>query len=144
MEHRWSERAPATIRVLVYQDGVPIALGCTRNLSPQGAFVDLRGLDFQPTKSITVEFLTGPRVSGEQLRLAAMVVHVGTLGVGVMFLNLDAEIAGIVRSLMEQAMSATAASTPPAYFSTADQPGAPAAVVTQPAHGAKWKVAGHI
>lgn len=39
MEHRYSKRVDAQLNVLLYSDGVPVAVGKTRNISAKGVFI---------------------------------------------------------------------------------------------------------
>jgi len=91
MDHRWGKRSDARIAALVYEQGVPIASGMTRNLGKGGVFVEMSPGDCPRTRALELEFLADPATAENRFRLPVLVIHRAGDGVGVMFWRLGAE-----------------------------------------------------
>jgi hypothetical protein len=88
MEHRYATRVPLRINVLIYQQGLPVQVGRTRDLSSEGAFLETAQFQGRLPDCLELEFL--PALEGlERFRLKALVVHRNHAGIGIEFAVLD-------------------------------------------------------
>lgn len=75
MEHRQSKRIPASVKLLVYKRGVPVATGRITDASRQGLFIHTGFDEVSVNQMLEVEFgLSGPPECHHQ-RLEAMVTR---------------------------------------------------------------------
>lgn len=88
MEHRHTTRVPRHINALIYQQGLPVLVGRTRNISSEGAFLETVQLQGPLPDCLELEFLPGME-SVERFRLKALVVHRLPTGIGIEFAWLD-------------------------------------------------------
>jgi hypothetical protein len=74
MEHRYVERTPLRVNVVIYRQGLPVQCGWTRDLSMEGVFVVTSGLSCRRYEPLDLEFLpSGPNT--ERFRLRGTVVR---------------------------------------------------------------------
>jgi hypothetical protein len=95
MEHRYNKRFPLAMEVVIYQDGVPTAVGMTQNLSSGGAYVLMEKGNFRRHAALEVELNTSvdtsrPRIQGE-------VVYCNRHGFGMTFNGVDEEMVAVVK-----------------------------------------------
>ena len=91
MDHRRSKRIDVQLNVLLYDCGVPVALGKTRNISSGGAFVETR---FRPGKEslpVDVEFVASNEKETGHYQATGKVVYSTRDGIGLMFDDFDPE-----------------------------------------------------
>jgi hypothetical protein len=82
MEHRYSSRAPANLKVLIYKRGLPIAIGWLRNVSRHGLFIASEYDNVQTNQPVEIEFL-GDRTDGDShRRCRGMIAHKTMAGFG--------------------------------------------------------------
>jgi hypothetical protein len=84
IEHRWSSRKNINIEVHLYYPPVGMINGKTRNISLEGMFVDLQGVQIQPQARLEICFTAETRGKAIEHRLPAYVVHGSNGGVGLM------------------------------------------------------------
>lgn len=89
MEHRYSQRTHANIKVLLYKRGVPVAIGVAANISRHGVFVRTDYSDIGLHQPIEVEFLGGHGAGTGCHRFKSFVVHQSGLGLGLEIENAD-------------------------------------------------------
>jgi len=84
VEHRWSSRKEINMDVNIYYPPVGMIDGQTRNVSLEGMYVDLKGVNIPPQARLEVCFTTETRGTPTEHRLPAYVVHGNDVGVGLM------------------------------------------------------------
>jgi len=100
MEHRWYRRMPVTFDVLLYRQGVPVALAQTRNLSKQGMLLEAKAVALAQNSVLEVEFTTGRGDDARNHRVSVVVVHGEDDRFGVAFISLRAEVRQAIRLLL--------------------------------------------
>lgn len=90
MEHRWSERKPIEMDVALYYAPVGTIAGKTRDVSLEGMYVQVPGVELPVHAELEVSFTThngggAPR----EHHLPAYVVHGNDSGVGLMLRHVD-------------------------------------------------------
>ncbi len=83
-EHRWSSRKDINIDVNLYYPPVGMINGKTRNISLEGMYVDLKGINIPPQTRLEICFTANCRGKTTEHRLPAFVVHGSEQGVGLM------------------------------------------------------------
>lgn len=101
MEHRWHNRGPAKVDVVLYHHGVPVARGTAQNLSPHGMLIEpaTDGLDLNT--SVELEFSLKERGYIRRYRVGAQVIHQSPGGTGVMFQSHRPEARAAITKLLE-------------------------------------------
>ncbi|TCK17988.1 PilZ domain-containing protein [Thiogranum longum] len=89
MEHRYSKRVDAQLNVLLYSNGVPVAVGKTRNISASGVFVETIYQQQHGNRSMDIEFLPGNGAGTDKYYVKGMIVHSEPDGVGLMIEDFD-------------------------------------------------------
>lgn len=89
MEHRYSKRVDAQLNVLLYRDGVPVAVGKTRNISANGVFVETIYQQQHGNRSMDIEFQPGEDPGTDKYYVKGMIVHRELDGVGLMIEDFD-------------------------------------------------------
>jgi hypothetical protein len=96
MERRFSERRPATQTVLIYDGGVPIAVGRARDISLLGMFVEVHASTITKHRVVELEFtLTDGRV----YRIPGMVARRTAAGLGLILETADPATREAVRAV---------------------------------------------
>ena len=103
MEHRYHRRYPMDAEVLLYRQGLPVAFARLRNLSLEGALVEV-----EPDKTFRrhVPFQLEVRLPGQKgpcPRLRGYVVHVSGERVGFMLETDDAATRRQAAAILERA-----------------------------------------
>jgi len=80
MEHRYSQRTPARLKLLIYKKSLPVALARLQNISRTGLFALTDCCDFAPTQILDIEFLLNTAPAHPRFR--GMVVHRHGHGIG--------------------------------------------------------------
>lgn len=86
MEHRHCKRIPTALRTLIHRQGESYIAGITRNLSPDGAFVEISHAAFAHGSGVEIKFIEGVVCN---LQLRGLTVHTNHIGVGIMFSDFD-------------------------------------------------------
>ncbi len=89
MEHRYSQRIDAQLNVLLYSNGVPVAVGKTRNISASGVFVETIYQPQYGSRSMDIEFLPEESTGTDKYYVKGMIVHSAPDGVGLMIEDFD-------------------------------------------------------
>ena len=84
VEHRWSSRKEINMDVNLYYPPVGMINGKTRNISLEGMFVDLKGIQIPAHARLEICFTAEARGRTIEHRLPAYVVHGNGAGVGLM------------------------------------------------------------
>jgi hypothetical protein len=102
MEHRWSERVPVSLEATLARAGSAAAIGRTRDLSAEGAFLEVQTglMDLRPGTPLMVGLMLPESESPRRVRIPAVVVHRNTQGAGVMFASWDGEPALSIRNVL--------------------------------------------
>ena len=97
MEHRCSVRKPLTCQLLLYNNGLPVQSGVSRDLGLGGVFVEAGSCAWRKNQRLEIELLD----CGEAgMRFPAVVVHQSERGVGLMFDGLSGEQRRALRVLL--------------------------------------------
>lgn len=91
MEHRTHRRIPVKLKLLLYKDGLPVAVGRTRDVSKAGLFVQTDYTDFGPQQSLEVELLSSHWARVGAQRHWAFIAHNAQDGIGLRFDSKHAE-----------------------------------------------------
>jgi hypothetical protein len=84
LEHRWSSRKEINLNVNLYYPPVGMINGTTENISLEGMYVAVNGVDIPPQARLEVCFTAETRGKSIEHRLPAYVVHGGNSGIGLM------------------------------------------------------------
>ncbi len=84
VEHRWSSRKEITLDVNLYYPPVGMINARTRNVSLEGMFVELNGVQIPPQSRLEICFTAENRGKATEHRLPAYVVHQRQGGIGLM------------------------------------------------------------
>jgi hypothetical protein len=84
LEHRWSSRKEINLDVNLYYPPVGMINGTTQNISLEGMYVSVNGVDIPPQARLEVCFTSETRGKSIEHRLPAYVVHGGNKGIGLM------------------------------------------------------------
>lgn len=84
IEHRWSIRKDININVSLYYPPVGVINGRTRNVSLEGMFVELSGIQIPKRARLEVLFHSCDAGHTTEHRLPACVVHEHNGGIGLM------------------------------------------------------------
>lgn len=90
MEHRLRQRIQTHLTAVIHNGAPQEIIATVRNLSPDGAFLELVGGECLPSTGLTIDF-TGAALGG--LRLDALVVHATSRGIGVIFKSFSPRLA---------------------------------------------------
>lgn len=85
MEKRCSRRIPVALKLLLYRDGLPVAIGRTRNASKFGLFVKTDYVVTVPSQLMEVELLSKRWGRTDRSRFRALVTHSEQDGLGLQF-----------------------------------------------------------
>ena len=103
MDHRWGQRLQTKYNTLLYEQGVPVASGKTKNLGKGGIFIELSPGACPKSKCVDVEIRVPSGLMKGKYRLPVMIVRRSDEGVGMMFRQLDKDDENLVSSLLSEA-----------------------------------------
>ncbi|MEE9343664.1 MAG: PilZ domain-containing protein [Gammaproteobacteria bacterium] len=83
-EHRWSNRKDLEVDVNLYYPPLGQLCGKTKNISLEGMFIELDGINIPPQSRLEVIFTTEDLEGDAEHRLPAYVVHESDGGIGLM------------------------------------------------------------
>lgn len=92
MEHRLANRHEIETQVRIYLAGIPIGVGQVVEISASGLRIEHTDLNLAVGQILNIEFLDLDGVEGYSSRIRAMVIHVSSDQLGLMFdhdLNVD-------------------------------------------------------
>ena len=103
MEHRSSCRVKSLHRV--YAEKRDVYLGCfyATNMGGGGAFISGRSADISKGDIVTIVGYIPREGKGKPYRMSAMVVHVGTDGIGLMWIESDSIIQSTLADILPAA-----------------------------------------
>lgn len=84
IEHRWSSRKDIKLDVNLYYPPIGMINGCTRNISLEGMYIDIKGVSIPEHARLEVAFSADLNGRHIEHRLPAYVVHQGDNGIGLM------------------------------------------------------------
>ncbi len=82
VDHRWSERQPLRIDVVMQYDALGLISGKTRDISHDGMFVETGIIRLFPNDSLILTFANPLKEDGSLVTVAATVRHAAKDGVG--------------------------------------------------------------
>jgi hypothetical protein len=85
---------------LIYIDGVPVINATIRNIGRDGAYVETRGPVLARGTAVDLELCLRLRGTERRHRLPALVVHIDTDGMGVMFRRLRRQDLNDIETLL--------------------------------------------
>ena len=91
MDHRHSKRIDVELRVMLYNNGVPVAAGKTRNISAGGVFVDTGYRPISGSRRLDIEFVMSDKADTDLYHVKGMAVHSTRAGIGLMIDDFDLE-----------------------------------------------------
>lgn len=106
MERRFGQRTRVISDVVVYNQGLPVAVARARNVSLLGAFVEMEPELLRKHRVIELEFSTGKGALGRYHRIPAMVVRHGERGIGLIFETSDPVTRNTVQELVREQRAA--------------------------------------
>jgi hypothetical protein len=80
MEHRYSERVPAYVKLKIYSGGIPVAIGHVRNVCRDGMFVETDYNGLRHYQKVECEFRLGGEDMPERHRICAHVLRQASSG----------------------------------------------------------------
>jgi hypothetical protein len=85
MEHRWSDRIPSSIEVLLFHNNIPVVTCKAGNISHYGMFVKTGPVRYERNSQLEVEFIFNTKGRKKRFRIPAYVIHQSREGLGLMF-----------------------------------------------------------
>ncbi|HSB94864.1 MAG TPA: PilZ domain-containing protein, partial [Spongiibacteraceae bacterium] len=83
MEHRYGQRMPAYVKVIIHQQGLPVAVGRLRNIGRHGFLVESEYMDVAVNQPLELELLLSDTAADEHILCRVMVMHKAARGFGV-------------------------------------------------------------
>lgn len=101
MEHRYSERAVTDLKILIYKNGMPVAIGRIKNGSKLGFFVETDFADINVLQPLDVEVLLyrSPQ-SMVRYKYTTRVIRKADTGLGVELESMSGESAKALEDLL--------------------------------------------
>lgn len=89
MEHRLGRRTNTKLSVCFYKDGVPVAIGKTRNIAPGGVFVETAYRPDNGARCIEIAFIVRNDIAKGFDPVNALIIHRTKEGFGLMIDQFD-------------------------------------------------------
>lgn len=89
MEHRHNSRARVALKVIIFNNGLPVAVGKTKNISTAGLFVRSVYGDLALHQPVEIQFVPSAQRCLTRIRAKAYVVHKTDSGFGIEFADAD-------------------------------------------------------
>lgn len=83
MEHRHNSRARVALKVIIFNKGLPVAVGKTKNISTAGLFVRSVYGDLELHQPVEIQFVPSVQRCLTRIRVKAYVVHKTETGFGI-------------------------------------------------------------
>jgi len=83
MEHRYGQRMPACVKVLIHQHGLPVAIGRLRNIGQHGFLVESEYRDVAVNQPLELDLLLSNTAADDHIHCRVMVMHKTASGFGV-------------------------------------------------------------
>jgi len=82
MEHRHSNRARTDLKVIVFNKGLPVAVGRTKNISTEGLFVRTVYGEVALHQPLEIQFVSTGQRCPSRIRVKTCVAHKTSIGFG--------------------------------------------------------------
>lgn len=82
MEHRHNRRARTALKVIVFNNGLPVAVGKTKNISREGLFVRTAYHEVALNQPLEIQFCPTAQRCPTRIRVKGTVVHRTAVGFG--------------------------------------------------------------
>lgn len=103
MEHRWSERIPASFDVLLFKNNTPVATCKVNDISMYGVFIKSGPVKYPVNSVIDVGFTNNTENRKKVIRLSAYVARTSDEGIGLAFYDENIETFENIRKLIKEA-----------------------------------------
>lgn len=87
MEHRHNRRARTALKVIVFNNGLPVAVGKTKNISREGLFVRTAYHEVSLHHVLEIQFCPSGQRCPTRIRVKGTVVHKTDLGFGLALID---------------------------------------------------------
>lgn len=101
IEHRFKERKPLHLDVVIYRNHIPVAVGKTRDIGTGGMGIVSDITNLKDYAVLEVEIGVNQASRRMYYRLSGLVTHHGNNSFGITFTDLDATEMEILLQLME-------------------------------------------
>ena len=105
MEHRYSKRVTAGVKLLIYKKGIPVAIGRIKDVSRHGIFVSTDFTDVGLHQILEIEFTLQSDDGGQRSRFRAVVARKAEGGIGLELEEGSDEGYEALRSLVDRVAS---------------------------------------
>src|SRR5690606_28422498 len=103
MEHRCSARNNANIKILIYQYGVPVAIGRIRNGTRHGLYIESDLSDVRPLQKLGIEILVYRRPQKLQRhKFAPIIIHITENGFRIAMATLNEETGNQITEMLRK------------------------------------------
>jgi hypothetical protein len=82
MEHRHNSRARTELKVIVFNNGLPVAVGKTKNISKEGLFVRSAYNEVLLNQPLEIQFVPTRQRCPSRIRVKTCVIHKTSIGFG--------------------------------------------------------------
>jgi PilZ domain-containing protein len=82
MEHRHNSRARTELKVILFNNGLPVAVGKTKNISSEGLFIRSAYNEVALNQPLEIQFVPTRQRCPSRIRVKACVVHKTAIGFG--------------------------------------------------------------
>jgi hypothetical protein len=87
MEHRHNRRARTALKVIVFNNGLPVAVGKTKNISREGLFVRTAYHEVSLNQTLEIQFCPSGQRCPTRIRVKGSVVHKTPVGFGLALMD---------------------------------------------------------
>ncbi|NIR61749.1 MAG: PilZ domain-containing protein [Gammaproteobacteria bacterium] len=102
MEKRWGARRRLDLDLLLYHRGVPVSRGKTRDIGMEGLFAHIGPAWLSVGTPVEAELLVPDGGRTGRYRLASVITHVGTEGMGLMFQVFDPAAYQAIQRILDE------------------------------------------
>lgn len=100
IEHRFNQRLPLNMDVVIFRNHIPIAVGKIRDISSNGMGIESEIGNLKRFCLLEVEVSVNQSPKLAYHRISGVVVHHGSNGFGLLFKDLSASDKDVVQQLM--------------------------------------------
>lgn len=101
MEHRHNRRARTALKVIVFNNGLPVAVGKTKNISREGLFVRTVYHEVSLHQIVEIQFCPSGQRCPTRIRVKGSVVHKTDVGFGLALLDNNDIVREGMKKLLE-------------------------------------------
>ncbi len=102
-EHRWSSRKEINLDVNLYYPPIGMINGTTHNISLEGMYLSINGIDIPPQTQLEICFTAATHGKSIEHQLQASVIHGSVNGIGLMLQHLGYQEFDALRHLLNAA-----------------------------------------